>query len=44
MKMAAFRDPLAHAYERLNYAHVLGALKHSLTDLQEFVENVKCYV
>jgi len=40
-KMAGFRNLLAHAYERLDYAHVMDALQRAPHDLRNFTDAVR---
>lgn len=41
IKMAAFRNILAHAYERIDYGTIVETLKKSLPDLDEFAQAMK---
>jgi uncharacterized protein YutE (UPF0331/DUF86 family) len=40
IRMAAFRNKLAHAYENFDYSVVVDILKQSLTDLAEFTTEI----
>ena len=41
IKMTAFRNKLAHAYENIDYSIIVKTIHHSLNDLNEFAAEIK---
>lgn len=44
VRMAGFRNILAHDYEKVDYMRVFEILEHGLYDIEEFVKAVQAYL